>query len=46
MKKIIKLTPDERLAMGKEGRQLVLDKFEDGIVIDIYNHTLHRYLKQ
>ena len=46
MKKIIKLTPEERLAMGKEGRQLVLDKFEDGIVIDIYNHTLHRYLKQ
>lgn len=44
MKKMIGLSSEKRQAMGKEGRKLVLEKFEDSIIIDIYNKTLKKYL--
>ena len=45
MKRMIKLSGEKRLAMGKEGRKLVMEKFEDRIIINIYNETLKKYIK-
>ena len=45
MLKMMQLTDEERREMGREGRKLVIEKFEDKIVIDIYNKTLGHYLQ-
>ena len=45
MQRMIQLTEEERHEMGKEGRKLVIEKFEDKIVIEIYNNTLTHYLQ-
>jgi glycosyltransferase involved in cell wall biosynthesis len=44
MEKIINLTPEERRRMGKNGRALVIRKFNVSHVIDEYTDTLQRDL--
>lgn len=44
MKKILNMTKQERKVMGKAGRQMVLDNFEDQIIIKIYKNTLNKYI--
>ena len=40
MEKMINTTPDERMRMGKNGRQLVLKKFDICKIIEEYSNTL------
>ncbi len=44
MEKIIALNPAERQAMGKKGRQHILENYDERIIIDIYHKTLQHYL--
>jgi len=45
MKKMVNLTAEERAQMGSNGRQLMLRKFDEKIVLHEYETILHHYLQ-
>jgi glycosyltransferase involved in cell wall biosynthesis len=45
MEKMINLSPEQRLRMGKNGRELIIKKFSVEQVIDEYERTLAKILK-
>ena len=46
MRTIIEMPADQRITMGKTGRQLMLRKFDEKIIIEEYLQTLDKYLRQ
>lgn len=44
MEKMVNLSPNEREAMGSEGRALVIEKFEVSKIIEVYKAVLKKYL--
>lgn len=44
MRKVLALSPDELQGMGKNGRQLMLRKFDERIILEEYNRALERYV--
>lgn len=44
MNKMLNLSEQERTAMGQRGRQLIVEQFDERIIIDIYHKTLQHYL--
>ncbi len=44
LEKVIALTPNERQLMGQQGRQFIIENYDERIIIDIYHKTLQRYL--
>ena len=45
MKKMYQLSEKERTAMGKRGREIILEKFDEKIIIEQYRKKLAEYLK-
>ena len=42
---MINLEPNKRKEMGKNGRKLILEKFDQKIISDIYINAIHKILK-
>jgi glycosyltransferase involved in cell wall biosynthesis len=46
MRQMILLTPEERKQMGKNGRQYIVEHFDEALVIEYYLKVLHRHYLQ
>lgn len=44
MNKLYNLDADELVTMGAKGRQLIIDKFDENVVIEKYHHTISQII--